>query len=166
MDLGKHPDMMTPQQKQAQSGNQWNVVQTATGRFSTTPTRQHLGHAHRARMKDQSVSRTNANQARSYSSQAQWPRKCFVQNNTLTFSTSHVFSCTTHRSCLLRCHFLGMVVKREFRIWMEPSLPLVRRKSRSLSHHTCSDSSSISQLTEQLHSQHFPLHLHCYHVFE
>ena len=56
---------MTPQQRQAQFENQWNVVQTMSGGINTTPTRQHreLGQAHRARMNYQTVLRATACQA-------------------------------------------------------------------------------------------------------
>ena len=48
----RKPLNMTPQQRQAQLGNQWNVVQTTAEGSNTMPTRQHpeLGQAHRARM--------------------------------------------------------------------------------------------------------------------
>ena len=57
-----------------------------------------------------------------------------VQNNTvLLFSTSCVFSCTTHQSCfqipLRRCNVLSTVVMRKFRTWMEAGPPLVCRKA-------------------------------------
>ena len=62
-----------------------------------------------------------------------------IQNSTVTFfSTSHVFSCTTHQrcfqNCLLRCHVLSIVVKGLFRTWMEGGLRLVCRKT-----HLCRD---------------------------
>ena len=51
--------------RQAQFGNQWNVVQTTAGGCNTIATRQHpeLGPAHRARMNHQSVQRATARRA-------------------------------------------------------------------------------------------------------
>ena len=60
---------MTPQQRKAQFGNQWNGVQTTGGGSNKMPTRQHLdfGQAHRARM------RTNISAQRATASQAGSP---------------------------------------------------------------------------------------------
>ena len=68
VELGK-PTKMAPQQRQAQFGKQWNVVQTTAGGTNTTPTRQHpeLGQTHRARMNCQAVQRVTAGQTGSSS---------------------------------------------------------------------------------------------------
>ena len=91
-------------------------------------------------------------------------RRCRTTHTHTHFSsTSHVFSCTTHQSCfqnlLLRCNFVS-----SFGVEWKQAYPWCAA-CISLSCHTCSGSSSISQVqTAQLHSQHFPLHLHCYHA--
>ena len=55
---------MTPQQRQAQFGNQRHVALTAAGGSNTIPMRQHpeLGQAHLARLNYQSVQRAQAKQ--------------------------------------------------------------------------------------------------------
>ena len=115
-----------PQQRLAQFGNRWNVVQTTAGGSNTTPTRQHreLGQAHRARMKCQSMQRVTASQAAPLRKHIDHELICFYssrrdqesceQSGAVTqhthFKAHHMFfSCTTHQSCfqnlLLRCQF-------------------------------------------------------------
>ena len=111
----------TPQQKQDQFGNHWNVIQTtAAGRPNTIPTRQHpeLGQAHRARINYQSVQRATASQAGSSCTQTQWPRKNYsserdqescdlsgeVQNNTPHSESHHMFS-VAQRIQVFFCQF-------------------------------------------------------------
>ena len=57
VDLRKH-HKKTPQQRQAQCGNQWNVVQTTHGGSNTIPMRQQpeLGQSHRVRWNILSIS--------------------------------------------------------------------------------------------------------------
>ena len=77
---------VTPQQLQANFGNQWYVVQTTAGGSNTVLTRQHpeLRHAYRARMNYQSVQRATASHAGSSSMEAQWPRKNIFNSQNAT----------------------------------------------------------------------------------
>ena len=72
----KTHNMLPPQHRQAQFGNQRYVVQTTAGGSNAIPTRQHrdLGQAHRARMDYHSTQRAIAGQGGSSSSQAQLSR--------------------------------------------------------------------------------------------
>ena len=80
VELGK-PTKMTLQQRQAQFGKQWNVVQTTAGGTNTIPTRQHpeLGQTHRARMNCQAVQRVTAGQTGSSSHASTVTTKCVHQ---------------------------------------------------------------------------------------
>ena len=173
---------MTPQQRQAQFGNQRHVALTAAGGSNTIPMRQHpeLGQAHFARLNYQSVQWAQAKQevpARKHGDQCFFSterdqKSCDLSGGCGTTdslsNTSHVISGTTHQSCfqhlLLRCQFLTFFFE-EVVLTTDGSRPKIwcAAESASLSCHTCSVSSSISQiLMAQLHSQHFPPHLHCY----
>ena len=94
-----------------------------------------------------------------------------VCRTTHSLRSTHVFfSCTTHQSSFqnlfLRCH-LSFVVKTLFRTLKRCRRALGVQRSTSLSCHKCSSSSPISQiLTAKVHSQHLPLHVHCYHALD
>ena len=89
------------------------------------------------------------------------PEKVSHPEATLTSKHVTIFGCTTHQSW--RCFFLSCCEQGSLELGWKQAFPWCAEKRIFVVPHTCSSSSSISQiLTAPSHSHHFPLHLHGY----